>query len=465
MVFLIYWSLQRCNLKYQNLFILVASYVFYGWWDWRFLILIFASSLTDFLVGSGLGVARSSRARRMLLGTSLAVNLGLLGFFKYFGFFVSSMSRLLLSLGMQPHLPVLQIILPVGISFYTFQTLSYTIDIYRGKVKPVTEPIAFFAFVSFFPQLVAGPVERAKNFLPQFLVRRTFDPIKATDGMQQILWGLIKKMVVADNVGLIVDKVFSDSGSMDWLSLLIGGTLFSVQIYCDFSGYTDIAIGTARLFGFSLMRNFNYPYFSRNLAEFWSRWNVSVSSWFRDYVYFPLGGSRVPMWRHVMNLLITFTVSGLWHGAAWTFVVWGLAHGMFYAVSMLTGHSTRYEHGVAYGRMLPSLSELGAMLMTLVPVVGIAIVFRTPTMGAAFHFLYNIATLGGGFNPGMAYFTESLIITAVFFTVEWLQRSKRHGLVIDFLPRAARWGVYYACIIVLILFGNFGQHEFIYFQF
>lgn len=465
LVFLIYWELQRCRLRVQNLFLLAASYVFYGWWDWRFLLLIVASSITDYVAGLSIHGARTDAGKKTFLGLSLLVNLGLLGFFKYWGFFVASAARLLTSLGMQPHLPVLNVILPVGISFYTFQTLSYTIDIYRGRVKPTRDIVAFFTFVSFFPQLVAGPVERAKNFLPQFLRRRRFSRAEASDGLRQILWGLLKKMVVADNIAASVDLVFSHSGELDWLGLLIGGTFFSVQIYCDFSGYTDIAIGTARLFGFRLMRNFAYPYFSRNLAEFWSRWNISISSWFKDYVYIPLGGSRVSRLRHVVNLVVTFTVSGLWHGAAWTFIIWGFAHGAIYALTMLTGHSTRYDGVVARGRLLPTPREAAAMLMTLVPVVGTAIIFRAETIGSAARFLVDIATLRGGVSLGVGYFAQGLVMTAVLFGVEWLQRGRRFGLEISFMPRAARWTIYYLCVAALILFGNFGQQEFIYFQF
>ncbi len=464
--FLLYWELdRRAGLRLQNLFLLVASYVFYGWWDWRFLVLIFASSLTDYLVGRGLARTREATGRRVLLLASLIVNLGLLGFFKYWGFFVESTARLLTAAGMQPHLPVLRIILPVGISFYTFQTLSYTIDVYRGKAEPTKDVLAFFAFVSFFPQLVAGPVERARRFLPQFLRRRQFDPVKATDGMRQILWGLLKKMVVADNVGLVVDRVFASPEGLDWLTLLIGGVFFSVQIYCDFSGYTDIAIGTARLFGFDLMRNFAYPYFSRNLTEFWTRWNISISSWFRDYVYIPLGGSRVPRWRWGLNMVVTFTVSGLWHGAAWTFVVWGLAHGLLATFTSLTGHNTKYPHVVARGRLLPSAGEAACMLMTLVPVFATAVVFRAQSIGGAWGLLRDIATLRGGLNPGLTYYGEGLVLTAGLFIVEWLQRERPHGLAIGFMPRSLRWAVYYVCIAVLAIFGNFGQHEFIYFQF
>jgi len=465
LVFIIYWELQRCRLRVQNLFLLAASYVFYGWWDWRFLLLIVASSLTDYVAGLKIHGAKTDGRRKAFLGLSLLVNLGLLGFFKYFNFFIGSTARLLMAFGMEPHLPVLNVILPVGISFYTFQTLSYTIDIYRGKVEPTRDFVAFFTFVSFFPQLVAGPVERAKNFLPQFLRRRHFSRMEATDGLRQVIWGLLKKMVVADSIAAAVDMVFSRSGELDWLSLLIGGTFFSVQIYCDFSGYTDIAIGTARLFGFRLMRNFAYPYFSRNLAEFWSRWNISISSWFKDYVYIPLGGSRVSRTRHIVNLVITFTVSGLWHGAAWTFIIWGFAHGAIYALTMVTGHSTRYDHVVGRGRLLPSIREAVAMLMTLVPVVGTAIIFRAKSIGSAGKFLVDIATLQDGVSLGLGYFAQGLVMSAVLFGVEWLQRGRRFGLQIDFMPAAARWGIYFLCVAALVLFGNFGQQEFIYFQF
>lgn len=465
LVFILYWSLRKASIQSQNLFLLITSYIFYGWWDVRFLLLLFVSSLCDFLIGRSLSRTDRPGARKALLAVSLTVNLGLLGFFKYCNFFIESASRLLHELGLHGNMHTLEIILPVGISFYTFQTLSYTIDIYRKKVDHTDDPIAFFAFVSFFPQLVAGPVERAKNLLPQFLVRRKFSPEKASDGMRQILWGLLKKIVVADNVGLVVDQVFRDYADQSWLTLLIGGTLFSVQIYCDFSGYTDIAIGTARLFGFDLMTNFAYPYFSRNLAEFWSRWNISISSWFRDYVYFPLGGSRVSTIRHVVNLIVTFTVSGLWHGANWTFILWGLGHGICYSFTMLTGHTTRYEEVVARGRLLPSPREAYAMFMTLVPVVLTAMVFRTESIGEAGVFFRNIFTLQGGAWPGMGYFLPSLAFTSVLFLVEWLQRTRAHGLEIGYMPRVARWGIYYAGIVVLLLFGNFSEHEFIYFQF
>jgi len=464
-VFAVYWSLQKTPLRYQNLFLLLASYVFYGWWDVRFLLLLFVSSLCDYLVGMFMTGTASHRRKRSLLIVSLAVNLALLGFFKYCNFFIESASTLLRDLGLGHGTRTLRIILPVGISFYTFQTLSYTIDVYRGKVRPTRDFISFFSFVSFFPQLVAGPVERAKNLLPQFYVRRTFDPRRASDGMRQMLWGLIKKMVVADNVGTLVDYVFANPGDMGWQCLLIGGALFSVQIYCDFSGYTDIAIGSARLFGFDLMTNFAYPYFSRNLAEFWSRWNISISSWFREYVYIPLGGSRVGPVRHAVNLVLTFTISGLWHGAYWTFLLWGFLHGLFYVLTMVTGHTRRYEGPVAPGRVLPSLREALCILLTLIPVVLTAVIFRTRTMRDAAAFMQGLLILRSGTWPGIGFFLQGLTFTGVLFLVEWLQRRRAHGLEISRLPRALRWAVYYALITVLILFGSFTEHAFIYFQF
>ena len=322
--FAIYWLLARAPLKVQNLFLIGASYLFYGWWDPRFLSLIFVSSLVDYVVGRVLAKETRPGRRKTLLTVSLLTNLGILGFFKYFNFFIDSFVELLALVGIEAHVTTLRIILPVGISFYTFQTLSYTIDIYRKKIDHTEDAIAFFAFVSFFPQLVAGPIERAASLLPQFLRKREFELDKAKDGMRQMLWGFFKKVVIADNVAGHVNTIFDGYHSYDGFTLFLGVFFFAIQIYCDFSGYSDIAIGVARLFGFSLMRNFAFPYFSRDIAEFWRRWHISLSTWFRDYVYIPLGGSRTATRaRHIANIIITFTVSGLWHGANWTFVIWG----------------------------------------------------------------------------------------------------------------------------------------------
>ncbi len=383
-VFGLYWALGRQRTRMQNGLLLVASYVFYGWWDPRFLSLIVVSSIVDYVVGLRMAAEEQRARRKALLIVSLATNLGILGFFKYFNFFVDSFAELLGLFGLHANMPALRIILPVGISFYTFQTLSYTIDIYRREIEPTRDMLAFFTFVAFFPQLVAGPIERAKSLLPQFLGERSFDTERAKDGLRQMLWGLAKKVVIADNLAGHVDDIFRGAPDLDGMTLFLGTFFFAVQIYCDFSGYSDIAIGTARLFGFSLMRNFAFPYFSRDIAEFWRRWHISLSTWFRDYVYFPLGGSRVGKPRHIWNLIVTFTVSGFWHGANWTFIIWGFLNAVYYVPLMLVKHHRRNLDTVAEGRLLPSVREALAMLATFGATLIAWVFFRAATVGDAF---------------------------------------------------------------------------------
>ncbi len=463
--FLLYWALQRAGLKWQNLFLLIASYVFYGWWDWRFLSLIFFSSVVDFLVGAALHRSSVERTRKILLFVSLGVNLGLLGFFKYFNFFIDSFADLLTLLGLQVNPWTLQVILPVGISFYTFQTLSYSIDIYRRKIEPTHDPVAFFAFVSFFPQLVAGPIERASNLLPQFTKKRSFDFDAARDGSRQILWGFLKKVVVADNIAPHVDTIFSNHQAYDGVTLFIGVFFFAIQIYCDFSGYSDIAIGVARLFGFQLMRNFAYPYFSRDIGEFWRRWHISLSSWFRDYVYIPLGGSRASTSRRIFNIVVTFTVSGFWHGANWTFIIWGLLNGLYYIPLMLQGKQKAHTDVVAKGRLLPTFGEAGAIAVTFLLTLIAWVFFRSDSVADAFLFLYGIVS-----RPvlsGMVYtgYVVPILGCLGLLAFEWLNRSRQHGLDIPHWPFLVRWGLYYLVIMLIVLYGATGEQEFIYFQF
>mgnify|MGYP000748629752 CR=1 FL=1 len=328
-VFILYWWVTNKNLKAQNVLIVLASYVFYGWWDWRFLSLILFSTIIDYSIGLYLKKNNDAFQRKVLLWISIAINLGFLGFFKYYNFFVENFVEAFTFFGSPISLSSLYFILPVVISFYTFQTLSYTIDVYRKKLEPTKDFIAFTAFVSFFPQLVAGPIERATNLLPQFYKKRTFNGKNAIIGVKQIIWGLFKKVVIADNCAQYANDIFSNYEGYSSATLLLGAIYFSFQIYGDFSGYSDIAIGTARLFDFDLKKNFKYPYFSRDIAEFWRRWHISLSTWFRDYVYIPLGGSRVATWLKVRNTFIIFIVSGFWHGANWTFVIWGAIHGLY----------------------------------------------------------------------------------------------------------------------------------------
>ncbi|MEO1381848.1 MAG: MBOAT family O-acyltransferase [Bacteroidota bacterium] len=463
-VFVGYWLMQRQQ-KAQNFWVLLASYVFYGWWDWRFLSLIFFSSLIDFLVGRQLGTTEDQKKRNLLLAVSLSVNLGMLGFFKYFNFFIDSWVDMWQIMGVDMHVSSLNIILPVGISFYTFQTLSYTIDIYRRKMAPSQDPVAFFAFVSYFPQLVAGPIERATHLLPQFSRRRTFSRELALDGIGQMCWGFFKKVVIADNCAMMANEIFGQSEELSGSVLLVGAIYFAFQIYGDFSGYSDIAIGLSKLFGIDLMRNFAYPYFSRDIAEFWRRWHISLSTWFRDYLYIPLGGSRGGVRMRLRNVAAIFLVSGFWHGANWTFVIWGALHALYYLPVMLANQNRKNLGQVAEGRYLPSLREAGFMLVTFIQVLIAWVFFRAENLEHAFQYLSNMFSLSLFSWPDK---TTYLPLIGILLLIEWIQRAKHHPLVIS----CQNWGQWslrvtsYALIIwSIFIWGAFDKTEFIYFQF
>ncbi len=462
-VFLLYWFVFQRNLRAQNFFLLVASYVFYGWWDWRFLSLIALSSFADYFIGLRMAAEEDERKRKWLLYASLAVNLGILGFFKYFNFFVDNFVAAFATVGVELHPRTLNIILPVGISFYTFQTLSYSIDIYRRKLEPTRDVIAFFAFVSFFPQLVAGPIERAKNLLPQFFKPRTFRYEQAADGMRQILWGAFKKVVIADNCAMYVDDIFANYQHLPAGSLVLGTVLFAFQIYGDFSGYSDIAIGTARLFGFQLMRNFAYPYFSRDIAEFWRRWHISLSTWFRDYLYIPLGGSRGPDWMKVRNVFAIFLISGFWHGANWTFIVWGAINALYFLPLLLAKRNRQNLDIVAQGRLLPSPREALAMGSTFALTCLAWIFFRAENLSQAVDYTLSL------FSPSLFEFDvlpkRLLAVIGLFLLIEWLQRDKEHALQLDTQPVLVRWGAYNFVFLIIFFFGVLEKNAFIYFQF
>ncbi len=464
-VFIFYWFIVNKNLKHQNLLLLIASYIFYGWWDWRFLSLIIFSSAIDYWVGIRLKSEHDKTKRKALLLTSIFVNIGFLGFFKYFNFFAENFVTAFTLFGKHPDIISLKIILPVGISFYTFQTLSYSIDVYRRKFKPTKDIIAFFAFVSFFPQLVAGPIERATNLLPQFYKKRYFEYDKAVDGMRQILWGLFKKIVIADNCARYVNDIFSNYSDYSGSTLLIGVILFAFQIYGDFSGYSDIAIGTARLFGFNIMRNFAYPYFSRDIAEFWRRWHISLSSWFRDYVYIPLGGSHGDTWSKIRNTFIIFLVSGFWHGANWTFIAWGFINACYFLPLMLIKQNRKYLDNVAEGKILPSIKEFFQMGLTFFITCIAWVFFKAENIGNAFHYLR--ITFSTSLLTIPSILPKKLILSIILFVIiEWVQRDKQHALQIESfkLPEVIKWSLYYALIIIICTFGG-TQQEFIYFQF
>jgi len=468
-VFFLYWFVTQKNLQFQNILILAASYFFYGWWDWKFLSLIFISSCVDFILGIKIHNSQNVKIRKQLLYVSILLNIGFLAFFKYYNFFIESFADAFSLLGANLEASRLNIILPVGISFYTFQTLSYTIDIYRGKLTPTREPIAFFAFVSFFPQLVAGPIERASNLLPQFLRERKFEYAKAADGMRQILWGFFKKVVIADNCAIFVDEIFANNTDYSGSTLFLGAVLFAFQIYGDFSGYSDIAIGTARLFGFNLMKNFAFPYFSRDIAEFWRRWHISLSTWFRDYVYIPFGGSRVGTVKAIRNVFIIFLVSGFWHGANWTFILWGLIHALFFIPIFLIKRNRKNLDTIAFGKLFPSIKELFQVCFTFIIVSLAWIFFRAENLSHAIIYLSGIFDLSLftlpqilSPKPEMMY---SLICIVFMCGVEWIAREKEHGLEINHYSKTSRWLLYSLVGVFILAFGNFTKNEFIYFQF
>lgn len=461
-VFVLYWINYR-SITRQNILLLVASYIFYGWWDWRFLALLFISSSVDFVVGLRLQKEVEARERRKLVGISLLVNLGMLSFFKYFNFFVDSFIDAFGLLGISLHPVSLQIILPVGISFYTFQSLSYTLDVYRGKIEATNNPITYYTYVSFFPQLVAGPIERAVQLLPQVQEKRYFSYNQGADAMRQMLWGLFKKVVIADNCARIVDPVFASYQSHSSLILLFAAFFFAIQIYADFSGYTDIALGVARLFGFHLSRNFSYPYFSRDIAEFWRRWHISLTNWFRDYIYFPLGGSRVPKRQHIRNVFIVFLISGFWHGAKWTFIIWGLLHTFFYLVMILQNNTRKHTQIVAEGRLLPTWDEMMRILGTFTLVSIAWVFFRAQSISDALGYWYNMFSVS---NLKFEAIGSSVLPFVVFLLgIEWIQREHEHGLAIDRWPSLLRWGMYFFVIFLIIVYGVFNEVAFIYHQF
>jgi D-alanyl-lipoteichoic acid acyltransferase DltB (MBOAT superfamily) len=466
LVFALFWAIPARRTDLRNGLLLLASYVFYGWWDVRFLALIAFSTLLDYFLSIGIASSTDERRRRLLLWTSLGVNLGLLGFFKYFNFFLDQLNGAFSLFGMPLGAERLDIILPVGISFYTFQTLSYTIDVYRGDLKASRDPVAFAAFVSFFPQLVAGPIERASNLLPQFAVPRQFTRSEAVRGSRQILWGFFKKLVIADNCAEQVDRIFAGHEAASASTLVLGAVLFAFQIYGDFSGYSDIAIGVSRLFGFQLMRNFAFPYFSRDMAEFWRRWHISLSTWFRDYLYVPLGGSRGGTAMRVRNTFIIFLVSGFWHGANWTFLVWGALNALYFLPLLLSQRNRQHLGIVAEGRLLPGLRDSMSMVGTFALTCIAWVFFRARDLEHALDYLGGMAS-GSLFSKPLVVNNNLPVLLAFFIAVEWWGRAGEHGLEQIGLrwPRLFRWGFYALLIGMIGLFMRTEEAPFIYFQF
>ena len=458
-VFILYWFVFNKSLKIQNLLILVSSYVFYGWWDYRFLSLIFLSTIVDYIIGLNIPKQDSDKKQKFLLWCSVLFNLSVLGFFKYYNFFVDSWIDLFSSVGYEiKSVWTLNIILPVGISFYTFQTMSYTIDIYRKKLEPTKDFISFASFVSFFPQLVAGPIERASNLLPQILKKRSFKYEQGIQGFRLIIWGMFKKVVIADSLAPIVDGTFNNYQDFGGGTLWMGAIYFGFQIYCDFSGYSDIAIGTSKLFGFELMSNFKFPYFSRNIGEFWRRWHISLSTWFRDYLYIPLGGSKHGKLRSIRNIFVIFLVSGFWHGANWTFIVWGVYHSILFLPSFLFNTNRNYTSSIiGENSFLPTLKELLQVGITFLLVSIGWVFFRSENINNSFKFLNQIFT--------------DFSLKSEF---EWLNIYLLCFIIIEFLIRKNErlkekyfnydWIVF--SILMILILDKFGSiSNFIYFQF
>ena len=472
-VFFLYWFATKGNLKLQNLLLLVSSYFFYSCWDYRFLFLLIFSTLLDYYTGLKIASAEKTNSKKLWLWISITINLGFLGVFKYFNFFAASMAEALLQLGIKSNFGTLNVILPVGISFYTFHGLSYVIDIYKNRIKPEKNFISYSVFVSFFPLLVAGPIERATHLLPQILKQRKFDSSKAIDGLRQILWGVFKKVVIADNCAEYANATFNHFTSFSGSTLILGAVFFAFQIYCDFSGYSDIALGTARLFGIDLLRNFAFPYFSRDIAEFWRRWHISLSSWFRDYLYIPLGGSKGGNWMKIRNTFIIFLVSGFWHGANWTFLIWGFLNALYIMPSIMFNTNRNHLDMVAQGRLLPTFKESINMIITFALTVFAWIFFRSINVKEAFHFIsivFSKSTFtlpeGRAFGGSTNHPFIIISLLLVFIFIEWIGREQQYAIA-QFgkkwlLP--IRWMFYYSIVFAIVFFGCKAQ-QFIYFQF
>lgn len=466
LVFLLYWFVFK-SLRWQNLFIVIASYVFYGWWSWHFLLLITFTTLCSYFCGVAIGRSRllggGKNKLQFICAFNVIINLLILGVYKYYDFFVLSFAAAFMSIGIELNVKTLNLVLPVGISFYTFQALSYTIDVYKSKIEPTKDVIAFFSFMSFFPQLVAGPIERASHLLPQFCKPRVFNYDYAVDGMKLILWGLFKKMVVADNCADIVNEVWADYSTCSSSTLILVAILFTFQIYGDFSGYSDIAVGSAKLFGIELVRNFNVPYFSRNVAEFWRRWHVSLMRWFTDYIYIPLGGNRVVRWKVFRNTIIVFLVSGLWHGANWTFICWGLYHAILFLPLMILG-TKKYKNTVADGNLFPNIKELGMMLSTFVLIAIGWIIFRAASISEAMDYIRSMAENWSMTDTFAVWHRKVWFFIVMCIVMEWFTRTKEHALQFSLPSRTLRWTMYLLLAFIIITQqGN--QATFIYFQF
>lgn len=472
-VFALYWFVTNKRLHLQNALLLISSYFFYACWDWRFMFLLMFSTLLDYFTGLEMQHAKNIQVKKFWFWLSIIVNLGFLGIFKYYNFFTESFASAMSSIGWQVNPLMIKVILPVGISFYTFHGLSYVIDIYKDRIKAEQSFVDYAVFVSFFPLLVAGPIERATHLLPQIKKQRIFDYKKSVDGLRQILWGLFKKIVIADNCAEFANQIFNNSAEMSGSTLFLGAIFFTFQIYGDFSGYSDIALGTARLFGIELLRNFSYPYFSRDIAEFWRRWHISLSSWFKDYLYIPLGGSSGGNWMRIRNTFIIFIVSGFWHGANWTFITWGALNALFIMPAIIMKTNRNYIDIVAKGRQWPSIKEFSQIIITFHLTVFAWIFFRAESIHHATNYISGIFSSSIFSIPQFEKTKQAYIILAligIFVLIEWFGREEQYAIAKlgHNWKRPLRYAFYYAIIITIFIkiFLFSGQdQQFIYFQF
>lgn len=466
-VFVIYWLLRK-SVRWQNIFLLLASYIFYAYWDWRFLGLLVGMSLLAWICGKMVtktaeehrGGQNRLFASKIWLIVNIVVDVGILAVFKYYNFFVGSFAELF---GLENSIHSLKIVLPLGISFFTFQAIAYVVDVYKRKIEP-TNLVDCLLYIGFFPKLLAGPIERPTNLIPQIQMPRVFEYDLAVDGCRQMLWGLFKKVVVADNAAIYVNQVYGDYANQSGSTLLLAAILYTIQIYGDFSGYSDMAIGSAKLLGFRFRDNFLFPYFSRNMNEFWRRWHISLNTWFVDYVYIPLGGSRNGKWHTIRNIMIVFLLSGLWHGADWSFVAWGAYHGLLLVLLILLNRNTKYEHVVAYDRWYPNLKELGQMLMVFALATFGWMMFRADNMTQFIDYTARMCNADILSKPQFAGNSALLMNIGLLFVVEWFTRKKKHGLDVATLPAYLRYAIYLGMAFIIFAFGG-NTVNFIYFQF
>jgi D-alanyl-lipoteichoic acid acyltransferase DltB (MBOAT superfamily) len=467
-VFALHWWVVKRAVKWQNVLLLLVSYFFYGCWDWRFVALLLFSTLLDYYTGIQIGNNHQEHRRKIWLWISVGINVGLLGVFKYYDFFALSLADLMASIGWKVDVVTLRLILPVGISFYTFHGLSYVLDIYHRRITADRNLIDYALFVSYFPLLVAGPIERATHLLPQLKKARIFNPTQAVEGLRIFLWGLVKKVLIADNCAIIADAIYADPSQWNAPMLWLGVAMFTIQVYGDFSGYSDMAQGVSRIFGIELIRNFNYPYFSKSIAEYWRRWHLSLTGWFRDYIYFPLGGSRGSKWQQARNIFVIFLLSGFWHGANWNYVGWGFVNACYFLPGIIRGKKDVWYEKHLDTSLKGRLLEWGLILFTFIQIMMALVVFRNTGIQNMLVYFQNMFVGDWSLHvpPTLIGFNKTMLLVCLFFSAEWWSRFKEHPLerLHDHMVRPVRWLIYYTILLMLAWFAGH-QQQFIYFQF